>query len=459
MSYTLYKTNGNKLTTVEDGSLDSTTDLVFVGKNYSGYGAIVNQDLVKLLENFSGKLQPTKSLTGQLWYDSTNGKLKVYIGSTYKPLASIESGITQPTSSVKTDLWYDESVSKLKYFDGTNYIVIGPQISGENANNLMEVASIYDINGALHRVLQHNIQKTNGTKYTVAITSPEAFTVASTESVKSDFFYVKKGITLAGSNKDTGISPTEDSSATGVPTISLWGTSANSKLFNSYSSDQFVFNGAPGVSTPRFYSKLQIDAYEGLEIAGPGDGGTRLRTETNGSSSLSNLQPTGRLSLRVNVGSSQAGGTGLIDVITLATGEANAELDLLPSTAPGTINYTTNLGRTTLPFNNAYVRNITSVSASVTTASVTTATVRTLLPDQSNGLLNPTIGSPTQKFDTIYATNVVADSVSLIGLTVPVYANTTARDAAYVGTPASGTLILTGTKFQGYNGTAWVDLN
>jgi hypothetical protein len=443
MSYTLYKTNGNKLTTVEDGSLDSTTDLVFVGKNYSGYGAIVNQDLVKLLENFSGKLQPTKSLTGQLWYDSTNGKLKVYIGSTYKPLASIESGITQPTSSVKTDLWYDESVAKLKYFDGTNYIVIGPQISGENANNLMEVASLYDINGALHRVLQHNIQKTDGTKYTVAITSPEAFTVASTESVKPDFFYVKKGITLAGSNKDTGISPTEDSSATGIPTISLWGTSANSKLFNSYSSDLFVFK-----ATPRLSSKLYIDNKEGLDIQSGGNYVTRLKAEGDVDTSLNNLMPGGSVFLKIN----PASGAGLIDVVSVGNdGNTNGELALLPTSQSL---YKTNIGQTTNRFNNAYVSNITSYSASVTTA-----TVRTLLPDQSNGLLNPTIGSPTQKFDTIYATNVVADSVSLIGLTVPVYANTTLRDAAYVGTPASGTLILTGTKFQGYNGTAWVDLN
>ena len=75
MSYTLYKTNGTVLTTVVDGSLDTTTDLTFVGKNYSGYGTVVNQDLVKLLENFAGKLQPTKSIVGQLWYDSSNGRL------------------------------------------------------------------------------------------------------------------------------------------------------------------------------------------------------------------------------------------------------------------------------------------------------------------------------------------------------------------------------------------------
>jgi hypothetical protein len=451
MSYTLFKTNGTKLTTVEDGSLDTTTDLSFVGKNYSGYGSIVNQNLVKLLENFSGKLQPTKSLTGQLWFDSTNGKLKVNVGSTYKPLANIESSNTQPISSVKTDLWWDESVGKLKFFDGSNYVIIGPQISGENANNLMEVASVYDINGALHRVLQHNIQKVDGSKYTVAITSPEAFTVSTSESIKSDFFYVKKGITLVGSNKDTGISPTEDGLVTGTPTVSLWGTAANSKLFNSYSSDQFVFK-----ATPRLSSKLYIDSKEGLDIQlSSGSYGTRLKNEDDGSTSLSNLIPNGKLAVRVNVGS----GGGLIDVVNFQVGDTG-QVNVLPSIIRSGVEYVTNIGKTGIPgndperFNAVYSRSVDAYSVDATTA-----TVRTLLPDTSNPLLQPSIGTPSNKFDTIYAENVVATSVSTIGFAVPYYANVTARDQAFPGTPAIGTIILVGLKFQGHNGVSWVDLN
>ena len=158
--------------------------------------------------------------------------------------------------------------------------------------------------------------------------------------------------------------------------------------------------------------------------------------------------PGGSVFLKIN----PASGAGLIDVVSVGNdGNTNGELALLPTSQSL---YKTNIGQTTNRFNNAYLSNITSYSASVTTA-----TVRTLLPDQSNGLLNPTIGTPTQKFDTIYATNVVADSVSLTGLAVPVYANDAARNAAYTGTPGTGVLILNGTKFQGYNGTAWVDLN
>lgn len=43
-------------------------------------------------------------------------------------------------------------------------------------------------------------------------------------------------------------------------------------------------------------------------------------------------------------------------------------------------------------------------------------------------------------------------------LTLPVYADTAARDAA-ITTPAAGMIVLTGTTFQGYNGSAWVNLS
>ena len=36
MPYILNKTNGAVLTTIEDASLDFTTNLTFVGRNYSG---------------------------------------------------------------------------------------------------------------------------------------------------------------------------------------------------------------------------------------------------------------------------------------------------------------------------------------------------------------------------------------------------------------------------------------
>ncbi len=72
MPYTIFKTNGVRLTVIEDGKLNLITDLQLVGKNYAGYGQVVNENFVKLLENFSNNTSPLKPLVGQLWYDSAN---------------------------------------------------------------------------------------------------------------------------------------------------------------------------------------------------------------------------------------------------------------------------------------------------------------------------------------------------------------------------------------------------
>ena len=53
MAFTINKTDGTVLTTIADGTVDSTTSLSLIGKNYAGYGEILNENQVKLLENFA----------------------------------------------------------------------------------------------------------------------------------------------------------------------------------------------------------------------------------------------------------------------------------------------------------------------------------------------------------------------------------------------------------------------
>ena len=81
MSYIINKSDGNTLATVADGQIDQlSSSLTLVGKNYSGFGEYINENFVKLLENFSSTTQPTAPISGQLWYDTTENKLKVYNG-------------------------------------------------------------------------------------------------------------------------------------------------------------------------------------------------------------------------------------------------------------------------------------------------------------------------------------------------------------------------------------------
>ena len=51
MAYTINKYNAAQLTIVQDGTIDQTTDIKLVGKNYAGYGEVQNENFVFLLEN------------------------------------------------------------------------------------------------------------------------------------------------------------------------------------------------------------------------------------------------------------------------------------------------------------------------------------------------------------------------------------------------------------------------
>ena len=51
MAFTINKTDGTVLTTISDGTVDNTTELALIGKNYAGYGELLNENQVKLLEN------------------------------------------------------------------------------------------------------------------------------------------------------------------------------------------------------------------------------------------------------------------------------------------------------------------------------------------------------------------------------------------------------------------------
>ena len=84
MPYQIDRYAGTTLTTVQDGTVDQTTNLKLVGKNYAGYGEIQNENFVHLLENFAGANQPSRPLSGQLWYDSAANKLKFYDGVKFR---------------------------------------------------------------------------------------------------------------------------------------------------------------------------------------------------------------------------------------------------------------------------------------------------------------------------------------------------------------------------------------
>jgi len=96
MAYVINLTNGGSLVTVEDGTIDQSTSLKLVGKNYAGYGEIQNENFIHLLENFASGNAPAGPLSGQVWFDSSLKKLKFYDGTKFRTTGGAEVGTTQP---------------------------------------------------------------------------------------------------------------------------------------------------------------------------------------------------------------------------------------------------------------------------------------------------------------------------------------------------------------------------
>ena len=107
MAYTINKTDGTVVATITDGTIDTSTSLTLFGKSYSGFGELLNENLVKLLENQTSTASPTAPLKGELWFDANTNQLKVYDGSAFKPTGGAKSQSAEPSSASAGDLWHD----------------------------------------------------------------------------------------------------------------------------------------------------------------------------------------------------------------------------------------------------------------------------------------------------------------------------------------------------------------
>ena len=78
MAYTIVKSDGTVLTTIADGQVNTTsTSLGLPGRNYAGYGQILDTNFVHMVENFASNDVPTNPMRGQLWYNTNNATLYV----------------------------------------------------------------------------------------------------------------------------------------------------------------------------------------------------------------------------------------------------------------------------------------------------------------------------------------------------------------------------------------------
>ena len=177
MAYKVDRFNGTFLVNVNDGTIDTTTDLRFVGKNYAGYGEVQNENFLHLMENFANTTPPPKAVNGQIWYDSANKKLRFYDGNTFKIANGAETADTAPSGLQVGEFWWDTSAKQLYTWSGTDFILVGPQASPDLGASAVLADSVKDDVTPVPN--PHAIVKLISAGKVMAIISRDAFTLNS----------------------------------------------------------------------------------------------------------------------------------------------------------------------------------------------------------------------------------------------------------------------------------------
>lgn len=362
MSYVLKKTNGAILVTIQDGSIDSSTDLVFVGKNYAGYGQTVNENFLKLLENFANTKQPPAPLNGQIWYDSANLKLKFYdsVNVRFKNLTVTDVTSSKPSDLKAGDQWFDTVDQKLYVFNGSDYVLIGPEKSISALQSSISPSIVADNLNNNYTVLGASVGTGDGS--TVAVFSPNAFTpnLNSILVTSQKFANVARGITLPGTSIVTG---SKDPTVIGAlpdrankwiffgASGSSWGLLENDSLGNIvfYDSKNYIRRD----EFASFSGSLTVNSDFGI-LAGT-NRVIQMHVTNNTVGNLSNINyPT--LKFNLNPGS------GLTNILVL---DGSNGLVVLPNASQDV-----DLGADGNSFRNGYIKNLYATSLTTSTSGV-----------------------------------------------------------------------------------------
>jgi len=318
MAYTINTTDGAIFATVADGTINTTSSLTLVGKNYAGYGEFLNENVLKLLESGANTTQPSAPLTGQLWFDKTAAVLKVYNGTLFKNLGSATASGSQPTSVVAGDLWFDSTNAQLKVYDGSAFILVGPSFTAGSGTTGAIVDTIEDNVAVDHVVVKMFVEDD-----IVAMVSKDAtFTPG---AAITGFATIGPGIQLS----------------TAVSNAVFKGSATNAQTLDNLDSTDFL--SAVGNDTTS--GTLGVLNDTGLAVGVDSD----LRVSVSGSDvTVQNQTSNGDVILRVNDG----GVATTVATLDGATATLQMSADILNAQADGV----GNIGSASVGFNTIHAK-------------------------------------------------------------------------------------------------------
>ncbi len=233
MAYTIDRYNKGQLTVIEDGTIDQSTDLKLVGKNHAGYGEIQNENFVFLLENFSGTNAPPRAVSGQLWFDSANSKLKFYDGFQWRTTGGAEVSSNVPTGLKRGDFWWDTANEQLYTYNGIDFVLIGPQSAGSGQTQIVS-RTVRDTGGGSRGIITAVVNDE-----VIFVISNQDFTIDTSDVASniSGFDRIKQGITLKNTLNSSGGVTSGD--------WRFWGTASNTEKLGGQPAANYVRSDNP----------------------------------------------------------------------------------------------------------------------------------------------------------------------------------------------------------------------
>ena len=372
MAYTVNKKNSSASPNqyaVQDGVLNTQTDLSFIGKGYAGYGEVVAENFLHLLENFSNTTQPSKPVTGQLWYDSSANRLKVYSGTSFVPSGgNVPYQSAQPSAITQGDLWLDSDTGQLYFYNGSASVLIGPP-SSTGTTNGFTFDSILDSGDATQ-----NITKLFNDGNLIAVISEDTFTP---KTSISGFSQIKKGITLTTAIADT----------------KFQGTASDADALGGVAATNYLVTNANDTTS----GTLGVTNDGGVTIGADSD--LTITVDSTGAI-ISNVTVNSDITFKVNDGGVTT------TVMTVDGSESRVGIGTTTPTEKldvnGTIKATAFDGGVTGNITGNLAGNITSTGANTmsTLAMGGTLTSKNILPDTNTSY---DIGSTTKKYNTVHA--------------------------------------------------------
>lgn len=191
MSYVINRFSGQQLVVLEDGTLDTSTSIGLLGRNYVGYGEVQNENFLFLLENFSNDTPPSRPLSGQTWFNTFTKSLNVYTGDDWAPVGTAIVDSTEPTG-FDGGLWYKSTTDQLFVYKDGFWRLVGPEAVEGAGTTRLRAKNLLDSDNINHAVLELLV---NGS--TLAICTNEQFVINPLNFIPGFDDELKPGINLS----------------------------------------------------------------------------------------------------------------------------------------------------------------------------------------------------------------------------------------------------------------------